>query len=76
VRLPIGIEQLRSVHVGVTLRGAQASMTQQFLNHTQICASFEQVRRERVSKRVRADSEPCAARSDIFSDEPIDTARR
>ena len=74
--LPVGVEQLRSVHVGVALRGAQARMTEQFLNHTQIRASFEQVRRERVSQCMRANPEPRAAGRHVLPHEPIDAARR
>src|SRR5262245_18655673 len=61
----IHLEQLRGVHVRIALGRGQLDMTEQLLNRAQISASFEQVRRERVTERVRTDPEPRAARADV-----------
>ena len=44
--LPVHVEQLRGIDVGIALRGAQSRVAEQFLNHAQIRAALEQVRRK------------------------------
>ncbi len=76
MRLPIRLDQLRGVDVGVALRRAQARVAEQLLNRAQIGAALEQVRRERVPQRVRADAEARAARRHVPPHQPVDAARR
>ena len=57
VRLLVGLDQLRGVDVGVALRGAEPGVAEQFLDRPQVGAALEQVRRERMPQRVRADPE-------------------
>ena len=70
VRLPVDLQQLRGVDVRVALRRAQARVPEQLLDRAQVGAALQQVRRERMAQRVRADA-PSAARS---GDQPIDAA--
>src|SRR5262245_29178270 len=76
VRLLIGLDQLRGVDVGITLRRAQAGVSEQLLDRPQIGAALEQVRGERVTQRVRADPELGAALRDVLPDEAVDAPRR
>src|ERR1051325_2186462 len=71
----IHLQQLSRVDVGVPLRGAQTRVAEQFLNGTQIGAALEQMRRERMPERVRADSHPLARRRDVLAADAIDAAR-
>ena len=74
MRLPVDLQQLRRVDVGVALRRAQARVAEQLLNRAQVGAALQQVRRKRMAQRVRADAEPRAARGDVAADQPIDAA--
>jgi len=47
---------------------------QQFLNPSQVGAALQQMRRERVPERMRADAEARAALRDILPQESIDAA--
>mgnify|MGYP006148776015 CR=1 FL=1 len=49
--------EARRVEVRIALRRAQARVAQQFLNRAQIGAGLQQVGRERMAQRVRADAE-------------------
>ena len=54
----VDLEQLRRVDVRVALRRAEARVAEQLLNRAQVRAALQQVRRERVAQRVRADAQP------------------
>ena len=47
--------QSRAIDVRVALGGADARVTQQFLDDPQICPSFQQMRGKRMAEGVRAD---------------------
>jgi hypothetical protein len=49
--------------VSVNLGGRQINVTQEFLDHPQICATFQQMRRKRVANCVRVGPEPAAHHS-------------
>ena len=72
VGLAIDLEQLRGVHVRVALRGAEARVTEKFLNRAQVGATLQQMCGERVPQGVRADASTCTACSDIAPHEAID----
>ena len=57
MRFPVRLEQLRDVDVRVALGRAQTRVAEQFLNRAQVGARLQQVRRERVPQRVRADAD-------------------
>ena len=76
VRPPIGLEQLRGVDMGVPLGGAQSCVTEEFLDGPQIGAALEEMRRERMSQRVRADTEARAELRDVLSNDAIHAAGR
>ena len=61
MRAAVGILELRQVHVRVALRGGQLHVAEQLLDGPQVGAVLQQVRRERVPQRVRADAEARAA---------------
>src|SRR5262249_32335552 len=46
--------ELVGAHVGVALRRRQAAVAEELLDHAEIGAGVEQMRRERVAQRVRA----------------------
>ena len=60
VRFPVHLEQLRGVDVRVALRRAEARVAEQLLDRAQVRAALQQMRRERVPQRVRADADPRA----------------
>ena len=71
----VHFEQLIHCEMRILLRRVERRVAQQFLNHSQIRAFIKQVRGERVSQRMRANSarrEPAG----IGGDEPLHTARR
>jgi len=74
VRLSIDLEQLRGVHVRVALRRRQLHVPEQLLDRAQVGACLQEVRREGVPQRVRADAESRAAGRDVTRDEALDTA--
>jgi len=76
MRLAIDLEQLRRIHVRVPLRGAEARVAEQLLNRAQVGAALQQVGRERVTQRMRADARTGTACSDIAPNKAIDTAGR
>ena len=75
MRLPVHLEQLRRVDVRVALRRAQARVAEQLLDRAQVGAALQQMRRERVAERVRADAGARAARRDVAPHEPVDAPR-
>ena len=56
MRLAVHADQLCRVHVGVALRRAEARVAEQLLDGAQIGAALQQVRRKRMTQRVRADA--------------------
>src|SRR5688572_26394233 len=76
MRLPVHVDELLRVDVRVALGRAEAGMAQQLLNGPQIRAVREQMRRERMTQRVRADAELRAAFGHVPPYEAIDTTRR
>ena len=74
--LPVHLEQLRRVDVRVALRRRELYVSEQLLNRTQIRPCLQQVRRERMSQRMRADAESRAARRDVTRDQALDAATR
>ena len=58
VRSVIHLAEPSSVHVAVRLRRRERAVAEQLLDHAQVCASLEQVRRERVAQPVRVGEEP------------------
>ena len=74
VRLLVDVEQLRRVDVGVALGGAQPGVAEQLLDGPEIGAALQQVRRERMAQRVRADAGPLRAVRDVAPHQPIDAA--
>ena len=70
--LLVDLEQLRGVDVRVALRRAEARVAEQFLNRAQVGAALQQVRRERMPQRVRADAGPRAARRHVAPHQPVD----
>ena len=74
--LSIDVQQLRRVHVGVSLRRRQLNVPEQLLDRAQVGASLQQMRGERVAQRVRADAKACAARRDVAPNETLDARVR
>ena len=68
----VHLEQLRGVDVRVALRRAQPRVAEQLLNRAQVGAALQQMRRERMPQRVRADAEPRARRRGVPAHQPID----
>jgi hypothetical protein len=61
MRLPVDLQQLRGVDVGISLRGGQLHVPEKLLNGTEVCAALEQMTGKRVPQSVWADPEPGAA---------------
>ena len=55
MELPVNVPQSVARHVRVNFRGADIRVAEQFLDHSQIGAVLEQVRRETVPQHVRRD---------------------
>ena len=55
MKLPMDLPQPIPRHVRVNLRRADIRVPEQFLDHSQIGAVLEQVRRETVPQHVRRD---------------------
>ena len=72
--LAVDVDQLRGIDVGVALHGAQPGVSQQLLDGPQVGAALQQVRRKRMSERVRADAQARAALRDISAQEAIHAA--
>jgi hypothetical protein len=51
--LPMDLSQVLAVDVSIYLRGGNIRVAEHFLDRPKVCSSFEQVRRERVTQRVR-----------------------
>src|SRR6185436_14920931 len=74
VRLPIHLDEVCGVDVGVALRGGELHVPEQLLDRAQVCPALQQVRRERVPQRVRTDAEACAARGDVARHQSLHAA--
>ena len=75
VGLAVHVEQVLHVDLGVALGRGQRAVPEQFLDGPQVGAAFEQVRREGVPQRVRADAVARAAHRDVARDQPMHAAR-
>jgi len=53
MKLPMDVPQPVSRDVRVNLRGADVRVAEQFLDHPQICAVFQQMRCEAMTQHVR-----------------------
>src|SRR6478736_10162086 len=73
--LTVNVQQIGGIHVGVALGGAEPRVPEQLLDASQVSAALEQVRRKRVTERVRRDAETGAAHRDVLADESMDTSR-
>ncbi len=62
VRAELGVAEVIGRHVRVDLRRRDARVAEHLLQHTQVAAAGEEVRRERVAQRVRTDSLGAARR--------------
>ncbi len=62
--------------VRVNLRGADAGVTEQFLDHAQIRAMLQQVRRKTMPQHVRRDIAPHARAPDAIFDAQPERDRR
>ena len=74
MRFAIHVDQLRGVDVRVALRGAQPRVAEQLLDRAQVGAALQQMGRERVAQRVRADAHARAALRDVAPQQAIDAA--
>ena len=54
----IDLAQPLPVHVAVRLRRRERAVAEQLLDHAQVGAAFEQVRRERVAQAMRVREQP------------------
>ena len=72
MRLVVDLDQLLHRNVCINLRRRQARVAQQFLYVTQVCATVEQVRRERMSQRVRTDVVHPRADPNVLLNHPAD----
>src|SRR5437764_15478559 len=75
VSLPVGLEQLRCVDVRVALSGAQAGVAEELLYRAKVGAGFQQVGRERVPQRMRADAVARAERGHVAAHELVHASR-
>ena len=55
MRLIVNRGQLIQIQMGVALGRREARMTEHFLNHAQIGAAVEQMRRERMAQTMGTD---------------------
>ena len=55
MKFPVNLPQPIAGHVRVNLRGADVRMAEQFLDHTQVRAMFQQMRGKTVPQHVRRD---------------------
>ena len=53
----VDVQQLRGVHVRVTLGRAETRVAEKLLDGAQVGAALQKVRGERMPDRVRADAE-------------------
>lgn len=51
----MGLDEVFLVEVGVDLGGGDVGVAEEFLNHTQVGAAFEEVGGEGVAEEVRVD---------------------
>ena len=58
MRAIVDAPQPASIHVAVDLGGRERRVAEELLDHAQVGASLEQVRRERVAQTVRVPEEP------------------
>src|SRR5678816_3741363 len=76
MRSPIHVEQLRRIHMRIPLRRRQRDVAEQFLDRAQVGTALEQMRREGVPQRVRADPEPRTAQTDVAGHQPLHASAR
>lgn len=74
VSLPIDLDELRCVHMGVALRGAQSRVAEQLLNRAKVRTALQQVCRKRMPQCVGTDAELGAALRHVPAQKPIDAA--
>src|SRR5215207_2865025 len=74
--LPVDLEQLCRIDVGVPLRRRQLDVAEELLDGPQIGALLQQVTRKRMPQRVRTDAEARAAARDVSRDETLHTSPR
>ena len=73
--LAVNVQQIGGIHVGVALGSAEPRVPEHLLDASQVGAALEQVRRKRVTERVRRDAEAGAAHRDVLADESMDASR-
>src|SRR5689334_11425266 len=65
VSFPVDVDQLRGVHMGVTLGRAEPRVPEQLLDGAEIGAALQEMRRKRVTQRVRTNPHARAALRDV-----------
>ena len=76
MRLVVDLDQLLHRNVCINLRRRETRVAQQLLYVGQVCATVEQVRRKRMSQRMRADIVHPRANPDVLLHHPADRSRR
>ena len=74
MRFAIDLDQLRGIDMSVALGRAEARVAEQLLDGPEVGAALQQVRRERVTQGVRADSQSRAALRDVPPQQAVDAA--
>ena len=72
--LSVRLEQARTRDVRVPLGRRDARVPQKFLNSPDVCPSLQQVRRERMSKRVWRHPSPRESGAPVSSHKATDVA--
>ena len=75
VRLVVNIDQFFHRNVRVDLGAREASVTEQFLNVTQVSATVQQVCRKLVAQGVGSDIVHAGADADVFLYHPANRTR-
>src|SRR4029077_3030212 len=70
----VGLEEAGPRHVRVPLRSGHAGVSKELLYRADVCSPFQQVRRERVSQRMRRDTTPRQGTSPISFHKRTDIA--
>src|SRR5687768_9625799 len=76
VGLAIHVDQLRRIDVRIPLGGADARVAEQLLDGAQVGAALQEMRRERMTQRMRADAALSGELRHVFAQQTIDTAPR
>ena len=74
MRLPIDVDQLAGVDMGVALRSTEARVAEHLLDPAQVGAAFEEMGCERMSQGVRRNAVARAADRHIFLHQPMHAA--